>query len=1046
MRLTLALLGPYLVELDGKLVESRAKKIEALLVYLILEARQPLPRYVLDGLLFPDAPEESARTNLRQTLSRLRRALQNETVPLPFLKLARRTIQFNTDSDFSLDIDRFLVLSCGCKEHRPEANNQCLNCIEALKEAVLLYRGPFLNGFYLPDNEKFENWLEAKRHQYKQKYLEILGVLAQHFEHGGEYSLADKYLTKQLEIEPWQEEYHQLRMRLLARQGKRSKALAQYNICKKALAEELGVEPTESTNKLLVQIRQATDTRSHKLPACHTRPFVGRTNETAKIQQCLNSPDQRLVTLVGPGGIGKTQLALQVGWTIVSNYLGPFTDGVFLIELEENQFNDEKITVDSIATTIAKVLSIPLSGISPPQPQLLKALKDKECLLLFDNGEYLSNAGKSFITELLAKTKGVKLLIATRERLNLSSEWVLPVEGLPYPNRASSKLPAQNVLPINAVDFEAVDLLVKRAAQVNDQFNWSKLPLNEKIAIVQITQLTEGMPLSLELAATWVRVLSCQQIATEISSTIDILHTTQSDIPMRHRSIYAVFDASWRMLTEAEQKALKQCSVFYESFNLQAAKSVIGTGPALLSQLIDKSLLTFIEVEAGSFRYKMHPLLKQFTYKKLSEGERQALQNCHAEYFGHFVDSNEPKLNGATQSATLKKFLLDLENIQGGWYWAVDQKKLGLFRNYSKGLHNFYTVQGWSFAAVPLFRNAYKLCQEFQSFNELSELERSAIGLVTSRFGQLNQSIGQLDYAFSLIEKSIEIFNRAEDEIEIGYAHRLLGWAAHKKGANKLALYHLDLSFQIANQLQDLDKIAHTSMAIGAVLLAQDECDQAVQVLSSSVLYYRQLEDQWGLGHALRNLAKAQVNANEIGQAQNNLTEAFAIFQNIDNSLGLACVQHQAGQIKHLKKEFAAAEKSYLESCTRLIKLNDLHYLSMVYFDLAKLKIDQGTPAEAKSFLFKSYESSIQVENLSIVLQTLIEIGRLTISLQNTDAFQDTAMLLAIARDHPKSTHQVNQKAKGLIAEIGAETPRDVQKPLVEVGNIVKRILCGRAV
>ena len=390
-RLRLSMLGPLEVVLDGDPVTSLAtSKARALLASLVVETGRPHPREALSGLLWPEWPERSARANLRNVLANLRKAIGDRDIAPPTLLATRETIQFNGASDCWVDVTVFQELV--------QAEPVDGASVRRLEQAVALYRGPFLEGFSVADSAPFEDWALVVRERLGQQVLGALQSLTGYEEARGAYARAREHTRRRVALAPWQEQGHRELMRLLALSGQRGAALAQYEACRRALREELDVEPGEGTTRLYQRIRNgelgpakettARDGRipsaqeppsplpPHNLPAPLT-PFVGRKAALAEIAQRLQDPACRLLSLVGPGGIGKTRLALEAA----RGEVGGYEHGVFLVPLAPVHSAEE------MTTTVAQALGLP-SGGGDTRRQLLSHLRDKQMLLL-DNFEHM---------------------------------------------------------------------------------------------------------------------------------------------------------------------------------------------------------------------------------------------------------------------------------------------------------------------------------------------------------------------------------------------------------------------------------------------------------------------------------------------------------------------------------------------------------------------------------------------------------------------------------------------------------------------------------
>ena len=289
----------------------------------------------------------------------------------------------------------------------------------------------------------------------------------------------------------------------------------------------------------------------HHLPLQPTT-FVGRSRELVHLQRLLETPNSRLLTIVGPGGIGKTCLAVETAHKNSAN----FAHGVHFVSLSLVK------SADFLLFAIADVLEFSLVGEKAPLVQLVTYLREKTLLLLLDSFEHLLD-GVPVLVDLLAGAPHLKLLITSRERLNLHGEWVLPLDGIDYPLTADYD---------NLERYPAVQLFMQSAQRVRPDFSFQ----SNTTDILRICQLVEGMPLALELAAAWVRLLPCSHIVEQLASSLDFLASPLRDMPERHRSLRAVFDHSWRLLSHTEQTALAKLSVFRGPFDLEAAEEVGG--------------------------------------------------------------------------------------------------------------------------------------------------------------------------------------------------------------------------------------------------------------------------------------------------------------------------------------------------------------------------------------------------------------------------------------------------------------------------------------
>ena len=390
------------------------------------------------------------------------------------------------------------------------------------------------------------------------------------------------------------------------------------------------------------------DAPNHNLPLQLT-PFFGRAQELSDIASKLANPNCRLLTILGAGGMGKTRLSIEAAQVQIEN----FTDGITYVELAPIEEGESAANSNSLASALVDALKIGLQGAAPLEEQLFAYLKRKEMLIVFDNFEHLIETAV-FISHLLTQAPDVKVLTTSRERLNLQEEWLLPLHGLLYTDEAAEEL-------------SAAQLFSQRAQQIKPAFEFSK----EETAVLRICKLVEGMPLAIEIAASWVAQLPCTAIANEIEKELDILTTEMRNVPDRHRSIRAVFDYSWERLNTKEQNALQKLSVFRGGFTLEAAQQVADASIRILSRLVGKSLLSVDE----NGRYAIHELLRQFAEEWLNQNETNVLEahHRHCAFFLNLLSEQEPKIRGPQYLEMLSIINNDLDNIRE---WQSDGRSL----------------------------------------------------------------------------------------------------------------------------------------------------------------------------------------------------------------------------------------------------------------------------------------------------------------------------------------------------------------------------------
>jgi len=667
-RLDLYYLGPPHVELNNRTVELRLAKSGALLAYLAVTGK-PHSRGALATLLWPESDSDHGLTSLRSILLEI-----NQTLGRGWLISDRKTVYLNPEADLWLDVQNFSTRIAACRAHGHAESGICERCLPLLTTAANLYHGDFMAGFSLRDSVNFDEWQLFQAEHFRKLQANALTRLAQFFGDQGPAGMesAIGFARQYVELDPLNESAHRQLMQLYIQNGQRNEARRQYQLCEQMLDRELGVTPSEATRALLQQggptprpVEPILDhfsalpnstpgaTPPHPAPGApafsglpaRLTPFLGREAERAATAFLLRgTPTCRLVTLVGPGGIGKTRLALQIAEDI-----GPvFPHGVVFVSLDSVDF------ADYLVPTILEALPFAPRHEEANLDTLLACLRDKGLLLLLDSFDNL--LGHTDVLEsILQAAPQVKLLVTSPEPLYLHGEWLVKVTGIEYPPENAGHIQ----------DYYAVQLFLQAARRVLPDFapaagDWAW--------IGRICRLVDGMPLAIELAATWMRMLSCREIALRIEDNLEFLSTSLRNVPPRHRSLRAVFEHTWNLLSPEERRVFQQISVFVGGFCEDAAVHVAQAPLTVLLALVDRGLLH----RQASGRYDRHPLLWGYAAEKLAADPsgQDAVRERHSAYYTAFLKERLSQLTHNSK-ATLAIIEADIENIRAALHWSV---------------------------------------------------------------------------------------------------------------------------------------------------------------------------------------------------------------------------------------------------------------------------------------------------------------------------------------------------------------------------------------
>lgn len=507
--LQLSFLGGYQIQIDNELVTHfRNAKAIGLLSYLAVEAGRPHTRSALCGLFWPNFKEDSARTNLRQALRQLRASIKDHEAAPPHLLITHTNIQFNPRANCVRDITQFATLAKSGE-------------MAVLEEAIALYKGAFLAGFELDDCPEFELWLASQRRYFHDLALDAMHRVAENSLEIGDYTKAQQFAQQQLNLNRTYEAAHRQMMIALARSGRRTEALQQYDLCQQILREDLDVSPDEETQALHKQIRNGQFGEGQGAPSA--KPFlsadpqlsssppslpnnlpaplappVGREQEIEQIIEQLLRPEVRLLTLVGMGGMGKTRLARTVARELVHRANSPFVDGVWFIPLTEIGHDVENCTLAFVAA-LAETFELSLAFSLDPEQHVLSYLRPKRFLLILDCFEHLTET-EPYLVRILRSAPNVKILVTSRESLKITQQTVIRLKGLAVPAAGNDSAPQR---------FSGIHLFLQQAKRDNPLYAPDADEMN---AITQICRVAEGAPLPILLAASWAKDFTAGEI------------------------------------------------------------------------------------------------------------------------------------------------------------------------------------------------------------------------------------------------------------------------------------------------------------------------------------------------------------------------------------------------------------------------------------------------------------------------------------------------------------------------------------------------------
>lgn len=914
------------------LLRPRARR---LLAYLLLHRHTSLPRQEVAFKLWLDSPEKEALGTLRRALSELRAALP-EWPAGEWIVESPDGLRWNLDAPYWLDVEAYERLI-----EQPTSAR--------LQEAIPLYTGDLLVDF---DDE----WLLVERERLRQLFSDTLERLAILLEAEHDYRAALSYAQRLLRHDPLREETYRLLMRLHALSGDRTGALRIYQTCAAVLKRELDVEVSPMTREVYEQVVRLEVTpapaairplqpRTHNLPL-QLASFIGRKRELVEIKRWFQQT--RLLTLTGPGGCGKTRLALQVAGEAVVE----MKDGVWLVELAS--LSDPAHVPQGVAAAMGLH--------EQPGRALLNTLTDylqsKELLLILDNCEHLLAACAQLSEVLLRSCAHVRILATSRERLNILGEtvWLVPSLSLPASHHST---------PDALLQSEAICLFVERAAAVLPTF---ALTQQNAAAVAHICQRLDGIPLAIELAAARIRLLTPTQIAGRLNDLFRLLTQGSQVAPPRQQTLRATMDWGYALLSQEEQDLFCGLAVFAGGWSLEAAEAICvdegGTLPVkdevsppreaftlhpsevleLLSQLIDKSLV-IAEMQVGEARYRMLEPIRQYAAQKLREsGKAGQLQERHCQFFLKLAKEMEPKLKGSEQVQALDRLDIEHDNLRATLRWALNQRTAEAGLQLVGALKYFWVRRDY-------LREGYEWTEQALARTEAlgrTQLRAKALDSLMN----LNYHQGQFSEAQSLAETCLEMFRQFKDNRSIADTLRILGWIAWHRNDYPSAQSLYEQGLALYREVGDKAGIADFLHLLGHVTLDQGQHASAQSCFADSLALFRELDDKEAVTILVGDLGLLAYLQEDFAAACTFFEESLALFQEMSSRDGIARVLNRLGDLARCQGNYVQAEALYQESLALFQEIGGKPSIASAFHNLGYVAQQRGDYGQAGT-LFK---------------------------------------------------------------------------------------------
>lgn len=948
------LLGTPRFRVGGATYEPPPTKATAVLCYLAYKGEW-CSRDELLYVFYPDVPESAARRNLRQILSSLRRA--------PFSQ-GLHSDPHRVRMTVPTDVKEFLTAIAA----------------QDVGRASELFGGTLLEGATTVDAHEFQSWLETQRSELLSGWRDLVLTHVADMEP----ARAGEALRTLLGYDSLDEDVLQAYMRVSHAVGQTTAALRAFKAFEHNLLSEMGLEPASDTLELAEQLAKqrgtaetgpaapsAAPSREPSQPAAALRPelpwavargagtaFVGRRDEFAAIASLLYEPDCRLLTLLAAGGTGKSRLA----WEVANQQRAAFEGGCYFVEL------DSLTAATGVPASIAAALGIVAEDRTRPLKPVIAAIGRRHVLMALDNFEHLLG-GATLCSELLAGCPNLKLLVTSRERLNVLEEWVLPLEGL--------SVPEEGAPDAEALGADSVALFVKRATQVRHDFTMSHADVT---AIRHICRLVEGSPLALEIAATWVRALSCEQILAGLERSIDFLQRPARNVPERHKSVRATLEYSWGLLSPDEQQDLRKLAVFLGGFTPEAAADVANVQLAGLTALVDKSLLR----TAPGGRFDRHPLLYQFTKEKLAEEPtlQAQLEEMHGRYYLRLLRDNYGGLETKDHNEALALFEDEHANVIAAWRWAVATTRVDELRESTWALDSVLTFR------VPEGRAL--IAEAIAGLDEANPAHKSALAYLLVQQGHFIYLLhGASPEHDASIERGLRLFRELGEPV--GLMRGLMGLGVSRDSKNdlqgardiyleglELARIHgtpRDVSLYLSNLLnverelsepaafaalcgaasEELTALGNTVVparivfGLGTYLLQNGDQEAGQTLVEEGLEQLRQVGDRRFMPFGWLALQAAR--RGDHHEAESLAQEGYAVVMEAGDRFDEVVLLQVLGQIANLRNEPALAAQRLSEALRAAVAISHVGLLVDTLLLMAEVQATAGDLEQAATWL-----------------------------------------------------------------------------------------------
>ena len=916
---------------------------DAVLCYLALHGGG-IARGVMAGHFWPDSDETSARANLRWRLHRVR------TRPYTGDLVATRShVRWPVQTD----------LAEFWRAHHERA----------FERAVDLVRAPLLGDTRLECGPLVDAAFQREREQVHRAWREAALAVAAEAGASHRHAHAATVLQRVLDHEMLDEEVLQAYLHAAYLDGQREAALRVFTDFERQLRDEFGIAPLAETRSIVAAIRDADD-RIGRVRAWDRAPlagalaspraaadgavgagneeaavrheraglpsfltgFIGRADERAQLTRLLDAEGERLVTVLGLGGVGKTRLAVEVARDVAPR----LRDGAAFVDVAE--LDDP----ERLSLALLEALAPSERVAFDPDTHLVDLLKERDLLLVIDTFEHVL-AAAPLLSRVAAEAPRVALLVTSRVRLGVPGERTFEVGGLPCPDAdASAEAIAQH--PSVAL-FEAV------AARSLGGFRATERDLR---AIARVCRLVGGLPLAIELAATWVRVLSSEAIAAELSAGAELLTSAAEGLhEHRHARFEQVFATSWGLLRPEDREVFAALAVFRGGFTRASAAVVAGAELRHLRSLIDASL-----VRRADDRYVLLDVIRQLAEQRLeASGQARAVRERHAEHFARLLHAHETDFDGPDQVALSDRLNAESDNLRSAWAFAVETRNVDVLTRMSRGMSSLWDLRGRFVEAARAFASAGRALEQADQ----DDATQLAWAWMRLREGWFRFYLGQYDVLQPLVRQAFERFQRFGETAAAGTAAYVLANTANARGDLGAGREHLAVAIDAYRRAGDGLGLAKCESALGMVEEALGNDREAHAHYRRSLRERERSGDARGVIVVRNNLAAVAVELGDLDEAEEHLRHAHMLCSASSDAWGTAWTDHNHGDVALARGQREVARACYERALDGLLRLGHHYAATLPRERLGQLLLDTASD-EAIAHLRAGLRSSLDID------------------------------------------------------------------------------------